>query len=109
MLSSNYINEVLDIIMTSVRLLLLFLENNGVVQMAREFGIAHQSPDFTKAQLQLFVSRIAQIVASVPDKARPRAPASLSSQYPVSILCWLLHGLRNSFLRVYLFLNPGKA
>lgn len=63
----------------SERLLLLFLENNGVVQMAREFGIAHQSPDFTKAQLQLFVSRIAQIVASVPDKARPRAPASLSS------------------------------
>ncbi|KAJ9163853.1 hypothetical protein P3X46_023481 [Hevea brasiliensis] len=66
----------------SERLLLLcFLENDGVVQMAREFGSAHQSSDFTSAQLKPVLSRVAQIVASIPDKARPKASTSLSSHF----------------------------
>eukprot|EP00257_Ricinus_communis_P021544 XP_015581064.1 telomere length regulation protein TEL2 homolog [Ricinus communis] len=64
----------------SERLLLLYvLENDGLVRISREFGSMHQSVDSTNTQLLPVVSRMAQIVASIPDKARPRAPASLSS------------------------------
>ncbi|XP_050221935.1 uncharacterized protein LOC126672076 [Mercurialis annua] len=64
----------------SERLLLLcLLENDGVVQMSREFCSRYPSVDFTNKQLQPDVARMAQIIASIPDKARPRAPASLSS------------------------------
>ena len=47
--------------------------------MAREFW---QSKDSTSEQLKPAVSRVAQIIASIPDKARLGAPTSLSSQYP---------------------------
>ncbi|XP_059657297.1 uncharacterized protein LOC132303870 [Cornus florida] len=61
------------------RLLVLHLiENNGVLQMAREFGGACQSQDLNNEQLKQAVSRMAQLVTSVPDKARLRALDSLS-------------------------------
>ncbi|XP_065873767.1 uncharacterized protein [Euphorbia lathyris] len=60
-------------------LLLCLVENDGVSQIARKLSGAHQFVDYTDAQLQQVVSRVAQIVASIPDKARPRAPTALSS------------------------------
>ncbi|KAM5571776.1 hypothetical protein ABKV19_012055 [Rosa sericea] len=47
--------------------------------MAREFGGSFQSEDYTNENLKSTVSRVAQIVASIPDKAQLRAPTSLSS------------------------------
>ncbi|KAG6746123.1 hypothetical protein POTOM_050637 [Populus tomentosa] len=73
-------------------LVLCLLENDGVLQIAREFGSSQPYKDFTIVQLQPLASRVAQIVASIPDKAQPRAPTSLSSQYPWQITFQLLHG-----------------
>ncbi|XP_050377869.1 LOW QUALITY PROTEIN: uncharacterized protein LOC126795088 [Argentina anserina] len=56
-------------------LVLCLLEIKGVLQMAREFGGSFQS----EGSLKSTVSRVAQIVASVPDRAQLRAPTSLSS------------------------------
>ncbi|KAG6683870.1 hypothetical protein I3843_12G034800 [Carya illinoinensis] len=52
------------------------LENDGVLQMAREFC---QSEDSISERTKPSVATLAQIVASIPDKARLRAPVSLSS------------------------------
>ncbi|XP_062029874.1 uncharacterized protein LOC133745771 [Rosa rugosa] len=60
-------------------LVLCLVENNGVLQMAREFGGSFQSEDYTNENLMSTVSRVAQIVASIPDKAQLRAPTSLSA------------------------------
>ncbi|KAK9673044.1 hypothetical protein RND81_12G142400 [Saponaria officinalis] len=57
------------------------LENEGVLQMARELGILHESEDSSQSAVKLTVSRVAQLVASVPDKSRLKAPKSLSSHY----------------------------
>lgn len=57
-------------------LVLCLLENDGVLQMAREFC---KSEDCIGEWSKPTVARLAQIVASVPDKARLRAPISLSS------------------------------
>lgn len=63
--------------------------------MAREFGVSFLSNDSTYEWLRPTFSRVAQLLASVPDKARLRAPTSLSSQYPYSlmskILCWFIY------------------
>lgn len=50
--------------------------------MAREFGGYCQREDSFNEHLKLTLIRVAQIVASIPDKARSRAPTSLASQYP---------------------------
>lgn len=50
--------------------------------MAREFSSSSHSEDYINENLKPAVSRVAQIVASIPDKAQLRAPTSLSSQYP---------------------------
>jgi len=63
-------------------LVLCLLENNGVLQIAREFGGLSKSKGFTDEQMKPDISRMAQIVASIPDKARMNSPTSLSSQYP---------------------------
>ncbi|KAM5575117.1 hypothetical protein ABKV19_014186 [Rosa sericea] len=52
---------------------LCLLENYGVLQMAREFGGSFQSEDYTNENLKSTVSRVAQIVASIPYKAQLRA------------------------------------
>ncbi|MCI00457.1 telomere length regulation protein TEL2-like, partial [Trifolium medium] len=48
--------------------------------IAREFGSPSKSKGFTDEWMKPNVSRIAQIVASIPDKARMNSPTSLSSQ-----------------------------
>uniref|UniRef100_A0A6N2KCV9 TELO2 ARM repeat domain-containing protein n=1 Tax=Salix viminalis TaxID=40686 RepID=A0A6N2KCV9_SALVM len=76
-------------------LVLCLLENDGVLQIAKEFGSSQLYEDFSNVQLQPLASRVAQIVASIPDKAQPKAPALLSSQYPCSLMqitFQLLHG-----------------
>lgn len=51
--------------------------------MAREYGSkTHQTEDFSSQSLKAAICRMAQLVASIPDKARPVAPPSLTSQYP---------------------------
>ncbi|XP_057970395.1 uncharacterized protein LOC131159474 isoform X2 [Malania oleifera] len=60
-------------------LVICLLENNGVLHMAREFSFSCQSEDLAGERLKTAISRVAQLVASIPDKAQPRAPTSLSS------------------------------
>lgn len=69
---------------------LCLLENDGVLQMAREFGGSCQSDDISTEQLNSTISRVAQLVTSVPDKAQSGTSNSLSSQYPPIILCWIV-------------------
>ncbi|KAJ6374435.1 hypothetical protein OIU78_030036 [Salix suchowensis] len=74
-------------------LVLCLLENDGVLQIAREFGSSQLYEDFSNVQLQPLASRVAQIVASIPDKAQPKAPALLSSHsFFRQITLQLLHG-----------------
>jgi len=63
-------------------LVLCLLENKGVLQLAREFGGSSKLRSATDVQTKMDVSRVAQIVASIPDKARMNPSTSLSSQYP---------------------------
>ncbi|KAL5076492.1 hypothetical protein RYX36_015476 [Vicia faba] len=68
------------VISNSERLLVLcLLENNGVLQIAREFGGLSTSKGFTDERIKPNISRMAQIVVSIPDKARMNSPTSLSS------------------------------
>ncbi|KAF5184102.1 Telomere length regulation protein tel2-like protein [Thalictrum thalictroides] len=64
-------------------LVLCFLEKDGVHHMAREFGDFGQREEFPVERLKpdnrVFISRVAQQVASIPDKARRGSPAALSS------------------------------
>ncbi|XP_061359782.1 uncharacterized protein LOC133303831 [Gastrolobium bilobum] len=72
--------DVNAVLSNSERLLVLCLiENNGVLRLAREFGGSSKSEGFTNEQIKLDVSRVAQIVASIPDKSRMNSPSSLSS------------------------------
>ncbi|CAN1239612.1 hypothetical protein LINGRAPRIM_LOCUS2424 [Linum grandiflorum] len=83
-------------------LVLCLLENGGLLQMARELG--DLSDELKQAQLLSVMSRMAQIVTSIPDKAPHRASSSLSSQYPCCFNCLLIlscslrHLLRLIFL-----------
>lgn len=63
-------------------LVLCLLENNGALQLAREFGGSSKLKSVTDVQIKMDVSRVAQVVASIPDKARMNSTTSLSSQYP---------------------------
>lgn len=58
------------------------LEKDGVFQIAREFAVSCQSEDISNEKLKPVISRVAQLVTSIPDKAQLGAPNSLSSQYP---------------------------
>ncbi|XP_031251325.1 telomere length regulation protein TEL2 homolog [Pistacia vera] len=78
----------------SLLVVLCLLENNGVLQMAREFGVSCMYEDSTNDWLRPSLSRVAQLVASVPDKARLRAPTSLTSHlFFKMITIQLLSGL----------------
>ncbi|KAJ8752074.1 hypothetical protein K2173_001101 [Erythroxylum novogranatense] len=59
-------------------LIVCLLDNEGVHQMARYFGNSQKSEERITAPLSL-ISRVAQIVTSIPDKARPKGPSSLSA------------------------------
>ncbi|XWS51359.1 hypothetical protein CRYUN_Cryun12cG0170100 [Craigia yunnanensis] len=60
-------------------LVLCLLDNGGVLKMAIEFAVSPQSEDTINESLKSAVSRVAQIVTSIPDKARLKAPPLLSS------------------------------
>ncbi|XP_027352820.1 telomere length regulation protein TEL2 homolog isoform X2 [Abrus precatorius] len=73
--------DVNAVLSNSERLIVLcLLENNGVLQIAREFGgSASKVRNVIDERIKLDVSRVAQIVASIPDKARMNSLTSLSS------------------------------
>lgn len=67
------------------RLLLLCLfENDGVHRMVIEFDRDCQSEGSANESFRQIIFRVAQLITSIPDKARAGAPASLSSPYPFS-------------------------
>ncbi|KAK7350685.1 hypothetical protein VNO77_09557 [Canavalia gladiata] len=74
-------HDVNVVLSNSERLIVLcLLQNNGVFQLAREFGSdPSKSKCVADERIKLEVSRVAQIVASIPDKARMNCPTSLSS------------------------------
>ena len=45
-------------------------DHKGVLQLATEFGGSYKLTGHMHEQLKAYVSRVAQIVASIPDKAR---------------------------------------
>ncbi|CAL5358120.1 unnamed protein product [Camellia sinensis] len=49
-------------------LTLCLLENDGVLQMARAFGVSCQSEDNSAEELYSKISRVAQLITSIPDK-----------------------------------------
>ncbi|KAI7727427.1 hypothetical protein M8C21_020432 [Ambrosia artemisiifolia] len=59
-------------------LAICLLENDGVLQLAREF--AHQPRNINLEQHKSAISKVSQLVTSVPDKARMGASTLLSSQ-----------------------------
>ncbi|KAK7282002.1 hypothetical protein RIF29_10458 [Crotalaria pallida] len=73
-------------------LVLCLLENNGVLQLAREFAGHPKLKGLTNERIKPAVSRVAQIVASIPDKARMNPLTSLSSHlFFKQIIIQLLH------------------
>lgn len=65
-------------------IVLCLLDKDGVLQMAKEFGESCKYENFVTIPA---ISKVAQIVTSIPDKAQSKASNSLSPQYPyVSIL-----------------------
>ncbi|KAL9262162.1 hypothetical protein AKJ16_DCAP24078 [Drosera capensis] len=58
---------------------LCLVQNEGVSKMAREFNFYHKGEDFPSPLHKPTWSRVAQLLASIPDKARLGAPKSLSS------------------------------
>ncbi|KAJ9567796.1 hypothetical protein OSB04_003762 [Centaurea solstitialis] len=72
-------------------LALCLLENDGVLQLAREFS--QQSEDMNLEQHMSAISKVAQLVTSVPDKARLGSSALLSSHlYVKRITIQLIQG-----------------
>ncbi|GJX70702.1 telomere length regulation protein TEL2 homolog isoform X1 [Tanacetum coccineum] len=72
-------------------LALCLLENDGVLQLTEEFS--HQSEDINLEQHKSAISRVAQLVTSVPDKARLGASTLLSSHlYVRKITIQLIQG-----------------
>ncbi|GER48834.1 hypothetical protein STAS_26027 [Striga asiatica] len=59
-------------------LILCLLENDMILQMAREFCGFRQSENLSCEQLKQSISRVTQLISSIPDKARRGAPTSLS-------------------------------
>lgn len=81
---------------------LCLLENEGVLQLARELSVYYASEDKSDSFIKLTVSRVAQLIASVPDKARLGAPKSLSSLlYFKNITIQLLDGAEEKNLMLY--------
>ncbi|XP_071692455.1 uncharacterized protein [Rutidosis leptorrhynchoides] len=72
-------------------LALCLLENDGVLELAREF--CHQSDDISLEQHKSAIFKVAQLVTSVPDKARSGASNLLSSHlYIKRITVQLIQG-----------------
>ncbi|XP_021762025.1 telomere length regulation protein TEL2 homolog [Chenopodium quinoa] len=81
---------------------LCLLENEGALQLAKELDVYHESNDNSASLVKLTVSRVAQLVASVPDKTRPGALKSLSSHlFFKSITIQLLDGAEEKSRKLY--------
>lgn len=50
--------------------------------MTKEIGDYYQGDSSRNGNLKPLLSRLSQILTSIPDKARLKAPPLLSSQYP---------------------------
>ncbi|VFQ62091.1 unnamed protein product [Cuscuta campestris] len=62
------------------RLLLLCLfENDGALRLVIEFDTDCRAKGSTRESVQQNIVRVSQLITSIPDKVRARAPASLSS------------------------------
>lgn len=87
MLSPDNYNLKLSLLLNSFthfRLLILcLLDNKGVSQIVAEFTHFNKhGNDVLNPDETIFISRVAQLLASVPDKARLGASAALTSLYP---------------------------
>ncbi|CAL9247170.1 unnamed protein product [Arabidopsis halleri] len=60
-------------------LILCLLENAGVLKITKEIGDSYQEEKFKNGSLKPLSSRLSQILTSIPDKARLKAPPLLSS------------------------------
>ncbi|KAL3649936.1 hypothetical protein CASFOL_006339 [Castilleja foliolosa] len=75
-------------------LVLCLLDNDMVLQMARDFSGFHQFENLSREQLKQAISRASQLITSIPDKARRRAPTSLSPHlFFKQLTTQLLHGV----------------
>lgn len=73
--------ETSSICKVAERLLVLCLfENGGLRKMVLESAIRNQDGGFSAGTNQTVLT-LAQLIASIPDKARPKAPSSLLSPY----------------------------
>lgn len=75
-------------------LILCLLENKGVQQIVAEFTLSNKHDDgILSPDRMTFITRVAQLVASVPDKARLGAsPALTSSSFFKSVVSQLIVG-----------------
>ena len=69
-------------------LVLCLVENDGAFQMVKEFNFQCESEELTGDKLKQAISMLAQLVTSIPDKARPGISSALSSQYPYYFKYW---------------------
>ncbi|VVB04730.1 unnamed protein product [Arabis nemorensis] len=60
-------------------LILCLLENAGVLKMTKEIDDCYQGENSRNGSLKPLLSRLSQILTSIPDKARLKAPPLLSS------------------------------
>ncbi|CDY37926.1 BnaA06g18910D [Brassica napus] len=60
-------------------LILCLLENAGVLKMTKEIGYYYQGDSSWNGNLKPLLSRLSQILSSIPDKARLKSPPLLSS------------------------------
>ncbi|PHU17212.1 hypothetical protein BC332_12907 [Capsicum chinense] len=62
-------------------LVLCLLDNLGVTQIARELS-TYCEEDLAHEELKQIISRVVQLLTSIPDKAQAGTPKALSSQNP---------------------------
>jgi telomere length regulation protein len=62
------------------------MDKEGIRRMVMEFDCIKKQSFTVKKQDKYFVSRVAQLLASIPDKVRPGASSRLSPLYPF-VLC----------------------
>jgi len=87
-------------------LILCLVENKGVKKIALEFGISSEvktpRQNMQKVQTMESLSRIAQLVVSIPDKARLEAPKALSAhQFLQEVTSQLLDAAEERFKQVF--------
>lgn len=92
-------NQTTSVCENAERLLVLcLLDNNGLVHIIRDFSTSVQFEGLTIDHLKQSVSHVAQLITSVPDKARQRAPTSLSAHiFFKQITTQLLDGVDDTF------------